>query len=87
MEFYLPSDIAMSKTLARGFIDPNKTSEYTSPIRALALFDARPGWDPLKTALHSDLRPRDGRAAAGAFVRASLGSGDGDRHREVVQRD
>ncbi len=40
------------------------------PFEALALFDARPGWDLLKTALNSDLQPRDGRAAAGAFVRA-----------------
>jgi CspA family cold shock protein len=34
------------------------------------LFDARPGWDLLKTPLNSDLRPSDGRAAAGAFARA-----------------
>jgi CspA family cold shock protein len=33
------------------------------------LFGARRGWDLLKTALNSNLRPRDGRAAAGAFVR------------------
>jgi len=40
-------------------------------FEALAYFETRPGWDPLKTALNSDLKSRDGRAAAGAFVRGS----------------
>jgi cold shock protein len=49
------------------------------------LFDARPEWDLLKTALNSDLQPRDSRAAAGAFVRVHLGGNDGYRYGEVVQ--
>jgi hypothetical protein len=37
-------------------IDPVKTSEYIPSFEALALFDARPGWDLLTTALNSDLQ-------------------------------
>ena len=55
------------------------------PFEALALFDARPGWDLLKTALNSDPQPRDGRETAGAFVRVPLRGDDRDRYREVVQ--
>ena len=51
----------------RRSIDPIMAEEYISFIRTLALFDAHPEWDLLKTALNSDLRPRDGRAAAGAL--------------------
>jgi hypothetical protein len=65
---------------AQGFVaslrsraDPLILSRRAStfrPFEALALFDTCPGWDPLKTALNSDLQPCDGCAAAGAFVRA-----------------
>ena len=51
-------------------IESIKTSGYIWVHSKLALFDARPAWDLLKTALNSDLRARDGRAAAGAIVRA-----------------
>ena len=54
------------------------------PFEAPALFDARPGWDLLKTALNSDPQPSDGREPASAFVRVPLGGDDGDRYREVV---
>jgi len=51
----------------RRSIDPVMAEEYISLIRTLALFDARPEWDLLRTALNSDLQPRDGRAATSAF--------------------
>jgi CspA family cold shock protein len=38
----------------RRSIDPIIAEEYISLIRTLALFDARPEWDLLKTSLNSD---------------------------------
>ena len=64
---YVMEDNGSRWLYMRWSIDPFRAKEYISLVRTPALFDARPEWDLLKTALNSDPQPRDGRAAVSAF--------------------
>src|SRR5450432_100261 len=69
----------------RRLLIPSRPKSTFRFIRTLALFDARPRVGPSEDSAEFGSAARDGRAAAGAFVRVPLGGDDGYRDGEVVQ--